>query len=127
MLREVYLALKPYTDYLVGLTSGALESCYTRRLFPQIKARIPGAENRSRKTEEFHRRARAGKLPLFTYIEPFWSISHSTVDNRGYENLFSALGNDYHPPGSVLAGEQFVKEGLFQPDRQQGGLGRPCC
>lgn len=109
-IREIYLVLKPYTDYLVGLTSGALESCYTWRLFPQIKAKIPGAENRFRKTEEFHRKARAGKLPMFSYIEPFWSIAHSTVNNKSYENLFSALGNDYHPPGSVLAGEQFVKE-----------------
>jgi phospholipase C len=109
-IREIFQVLSPYTDYLVGLTSGNLDSCYTWRLFPQIKAKIPGAENQFRKTEEFHRRARAGKLPAFSYIEPFWSIAHSTVNNKAYENLFSALGNDYHPPGSVLAGEQFVKE-----------------
>jgi phospholipase C len=109
-LRQIFNALAPYTDYLVGLTSGALDSCYTWRLFPQIKDKIPGAANRFRKSDEFHRMARAGRLPKFSYIEPFWSISHSTVDNRYYENLFSALGNDYHPPGSVLAGEQLVKE-----------------
>lgn len=107
---KVVQALKPYTDYLVGLTSGALESCYTWRLFPQIKDKIPGAEFRFHKTDEFHRMARAGRLPKFSYIEPFWSIAHSTVDNPAYQNLFSALGNDYHPPGSILAGEQFVKE-----------------
>lgn len=109
-LNAVFKVLTPYTHYLRGLTSGALESCYTWRLFPQIKDRIPGAAARFHKTDEFHRLARAGKLPKFSYIEPFWSIAHSTVDNKNYENLFSALGNDYHPPGSILAGEQFVKE-----------------
>jgi phospholipase C len=107
---EIAKALEPYKDYLVGLTSGTLESCYTWRLFPQIKDKIPGAHTRFSKTDEFHRLARAGQLPKFSYIEPFWTIAHSTVDNPNYQNLFSALGNDYHPPGSILAGEQFVKE-----------------
>ncbi|MEJ2817735.1 alkaline phosphatase family protein [Caulobacter sp. CCG-8] len=109
-IRQIFDALSPYTDYLKSLTSGNLDSCYTWRLFPQIKDKIPGAASRFRKTSDFHYLARSGRLPKFSYIEPFWSIAHSTVDNKGYENLFSALGNDYHPPGSVLAGEQFVKE-----------------
>ncbi|MBO9710593.1 MAG: hypothetical protein J7521_20520 [Caulobacter sp.] len=102
--------LNPYVQYLTDLTSGQLGSCYTWRLFPHIKDKIPHADKHFHKLDEFHRKARAGKLPKFSYIEPFWTISHTTVSNPVHENLFTALGNDYHPPGSVLAGEQFVKE-----------------
>ena len=102
--------LNPYAQYLMDLTSGELGSCYTWRLFPQIKDKIPGAAQNFQKLDDFHRKARAGQLPKFSYIEPFWTIAHTTTDNPVYENLFSALGNDYHPPGNVLAGEQFVKE-----------------
>jgi phospholipase C len=102
--------LDPYVQYLMDLTSGELGSCYTWRLFPQIKDKIPNAAQKFQKLDDFHRRARAGQLPKFSYIEPFWTIAHSTTDNPAYESLFSAMGNDYHPPGSVLAGEQFVKE-----------------
>lgn len=103
------LALKPYTDYLNDLCSADLKSCYTWRLFPQIKAKIPNAASHFSRMDEFHRLARAGRLPKFSYIEPFWSISRSTTDN-GLESLMSALGNDYHPPSNLLVGEAFVKE-----------------
>lgn len=106
----VLVLLNPYIQYLIDLTSGQLGSCYTWRLFPQIKDKIPGAANHFFKLEDFHRKARAGQLPKFSYIEPFWTIAHTTVDSPVYQSLFTALGNDYHPPGSALAGEQFVKE-----------------
>jgi len=109
-LAVLLTAFKPYTNYLKELASGELGSCYTWRLFPQIKDKIPKAADHFHKLDEFHRKARAGKLPKFSYIEPYWTIAHSTTDNPVYQNLFSALGNDYHPPGSILAGEQFVKE-----------------
>lgn len=104
------VAFRPYTKYLTELASGELESCYTWRLFPWIKDKIPKAADHFHKLDEFHKKARAGKLPKFSYIEPYWTIAHTTTDNPVYQNLLSALGNDYHPPGSVLAGEQFVKE-----------------
>ncbi len=102
--------LSPYTAYLNDLTSGELGSCYTWRLFPQIKDRIPDAAQHFQKLEDFHRLARGGQLPAFSYIEPFWSISHTTNDNPTFEKLVSVLGNDYHPPGNILVGEQFVKD-----------------
>ena len=102
--------LKPYTDYLEELTSGEVTSCYTWRLFPQIEQKISGAAQHFQKIEDFHRRARAGLLPAFSYIEPFWTISHTTNDNRTYEKLVATLGNDYHPPSNLLVGEQFVKD-----------------
>ena len=104
------LELRPYTDYLKDLTSGELGSCYTWRLFPQIRDEIPDAAQHFYKLPEFHRLARAGQLPRFSYIEPFWSISHTTVDNPTKEKLFTVLGNDYHPPSNILIGEEFVKE-----------------
>lgn len=103
-------ALQPYTAYLEDLTSGELGSCYTWRLFPQIKDKIPNAAQHFGKIEDFHRRARAGQLPAFSYIEPFWSISHTTNENPIYQKLVSVLGNDYHPPCNVLVGEQFVED-----------------
>ncbi|MFL6163739.1 MAG: alkaline phosphatase family protein [Jatrophihabitantaceae bacterium] len=103
-------ALSPYTQYLEELTSGELGSCYTWRLFPQIQAKIPDAAQHFGKLEDFHRLARAGQLPRFSYLEPFWSISHTTNDNPTKEKLFTVLGNDYHPPGNILIGEEFVKE-----------------
>ncbi|HEU5269478.1 MAG TPA: alkaline phosphatase family protein [Jatrophihabitans sp.] len=102
--------LSPYTEYLEDLTSGELGSCYTWRLFPQIQAKIPDAAKHFGKLEDFHRLARAGRLPKFSYLEPFWSISHTTNDNPVQERLVSVLGNDYHPPGNILLGEEFVKE-----------------
>jgi phospholipase C len=108
---EVLLAeLAPYTKYLEELTSGELGSCYTWRLFPQIQGKIPDAARHFGKLEDFHRLARAGQLPKFSYLEPFWSISHSTNDDPVSERLVSVLGNDYHPPGNILLGEEFVKE-----------------
>ena len=106
----VLAALSPYTAYLNSLTSGELASCYTWRLFPQIREQIPGAAQHFQKMEDFHRRARAGQLPAFSYIEPFWSIAHTTNDNSVMEKLVTVLGNDYHPPSNLLVGEAFVKE-----------------
>lgn len=109
IVAAVLLALSKYSKYLLELTSGDLGSCYTWRLFPWIQ-KIPNAGQHFSKLDDFHRRARAGTLPKFSYIEPFWTISHTTVSNPVHQNLFTALGNDYHPPGSILAGDQFVKE-----------------
>jgi phospholipase C len=104
------VALSPFTSYLKDLTSGKLGSCYTWRLFPQIQGRIPNAAQHFAKLDDFHRLARAGQLPKFSYVEPFWSISHTTNDNPTFEKLVSVLGNDYHPPANILVGEEFVKE-----------------
>jgi phospholipase C len=90
------------------LTSGDLASSYTWRLFPQIEAKVPNAADHFQKLEDFHRRARGGQLPRFSYIEPYWSISHTS--NPGLQQFFSVSGNDYHPPSNMLVGEQFVKD-----------------
>jgi phospholipase C len=102
------VSLAPIQDYLMGLSSGALESEYTWRLFPKIHE-IPGAKERFMRIADFHRLARAGQLPRFSFIEPSWTISKNSVD-PSVENLFTQMGTDYHPPGNLIVAERFVKE-----------------
>ena len=89
-LKMLVTALSKYIDYLKELTSGDVTSCYTYRLFPQIQ-QITNWAAHFQKLEDFHSRARSGQLPAFSYIEPFWSIAHTTNDNPTYQALFSVL------------------------------------
>lgn len=102
--------LEPYIDYLTGLTDGSLGSCYTWRLFPQIQG-LPNAAQKFQPLEQFHALAQAGRLPAFSYIEPFWSISQVTTPTLSQlpKALITALGSDYHPPSNLLVGEELVK------------------
>lgn len=104
-------ALQPYIGYLEGLTNGQLGSCYTWRLFPQIQG-LKDASSKFQSLDQFHKLAQSGKLPAFSYIEPYWTISQTTMASQSSlpKALITALGNDYHPPGNLLVGEQFVKE-----------------
>lgn len=101
--------------YLGELSSGALDSCYTYRLFPRLHD-IPDIDRHFARIDEFHRRARSGTLPSFSYIEPRWNLQVTAVsDNpddpsKALEHLFTQTGNDYHPPGNVAAGEEFLRE-----------------
>lgn len=98
--------------YLGELSSGQLDSCYVHRLFPRLKD-IPGVDDHFAKVDEFHRLARAGKLPRFSYIEPRWNIQETAVSEdlkETVEVLFTQTGNDYHPPGNVAVGEEFLRE-----------------
>jgi phospholipase C len=104
----ILAVLQPLTDYLGELTSGNLTSSYTWRLFPQIEAKVPNAAQHFQTLEDFYRRARGGQLPKFSYIEPYWSISHTS--NPALQQLVTVLGNDYHPPSNTLVAEQFVKD-----------------
>jgi phospholipase C len=96
-------------NYLEELSRGDLASSYTWRLFPQIQ-QIPNACGHFQRLDDFHRRARSGTLPAFSYIEPVWTISHATTGNSVGKRLISTLGNDYHPPSSLVIGEEFVKD-----------------
>ncbi|PCK06158.1 MAG: hypothetical protein COA42_17525, partial [Alteromonadaceae bacterium] len=107
-LQEILPKIAPAAAYLQELTSGKLDSCYTYRLFPAIKNDVENAESHFDKIEEFHNLARAGQLPKFSFIEPFWTISESAVD-RGAYRLFTEMGNDYHAPANQDVGEEYVK------------------
>ena len=106
-LVDLLKLIQPYSSYLAELSSGTLTSCYTWRLFPQIQ-QIAGAAAKFAQLEEFHSLARAGNLPAFSCIEPYWTISQSGTDDTTHRAL-TALGNDYHPPSNLLVGEDFVK------------------
>lgn len=101
--------LKPFSGYLQELSSGQLDSCYTYRLFPRIREKIQNAAQHFSKVEEFHKLARGGKLPKFSFIEPFWTISKTAVGS-GLEKLVTQMGNDYHPPANLIVGENYVKQ-----------------
>jgi phospholipase C len=107
-LKLLLVALEPYSSYLTDLSSGDLSSSYTWRLFEAIQ-QIPDAATHFAKLDQFHALARAGNLPAFSYIEPFWTISQSGTDT-GLKRVFTAMGNDYHPPSNMLIGEDFVKD-----------------
>lgn len=107
-LEAMLKALKPYTSYINGLASGQLSSNYTWRLFPAIQ-KIDNASQHFKGIDQFHSMARAGKLPKFSYIEPFWTTAETSTD-AGLKNLFTQMGNDYHPPGNMIVAENFVKD-----------------
>ncbi|WP_437787631.1 alkaline phosphatase family protein [Sorangium sp. So ce1097] len=97
-----------HQNYLIELSSGELPSCYTYRLFRGLHT-IPEVERRFARMEEFHEQARAGKLPRFSVVEPFWTVSEESTDVSWVQSLATALGNDYHPPGNLSAGEAFLQ------------------
>ncbi|WP_426566107.1 alkaline phosphatase family protein [Angustibacter sp. McL0619] len=109
-LAALLALLLPFEVYLRELATGDLGSSYTWRLFPQIQQDIPNAADHFHPVDEFHRQARAGTLPKFSYIEPFWSIAHVTNATSVQEKLTTEQGNDYHPPSNLFVGEQFVKD-----------------
>lgn len=106
-LKDLLGDLKPYAGYLTELSSGDLASSYTWRLFPAIQ-QIPDAAAHFGRIDDFHARARAGTLPAFSYLEPTWTISQCGADT-GLKRLFTAMGNDYHPPANLFLGEAFVR------------------
>ncbi len=112
-LVEILLKLVEQLDadhqkYLIELSSGDLSSCYTYRLFRGLQ-KIPDIEGRFARMEEFHEQARAGKLPRFSFIEPFWTVSEQSTDLNLLHSLATAMGNDYHPPCNMSAGETFLQ------------------
>jgi phospholipase C len=69
--------------------------CYTRYTFPWVEM-VPSVDDKFAYMTEFFPRARAGKLPAFTFIEPAWYLG------------FAYPGNDYHPPGYAPYGESLL-------------------
>ncbi|MFC1747971.1 alkaline phosphatase family protein [Pseudomonadota bacterium] len=107
-LAKILKELEAAIPYMKDLTSDELQSVYTYRLFPALKEQVQDIENHFAKIDTFHEHARAGKLPKFSFIEPIWSISETTVD-RGVKQFFTQLGNDYHPPSNQNVGEAYVQ------------------
>ena len=69
--------------------------CYTKHLFKQLWDYIDDSKWFP-KMAQFYAEAANGSLPTFSFLEPAW-----------YES-YLGNGNDYHPPGNLLPGEQFL-------------------
>jgi phospholipase C len=70
--------------------------CYTQDLF------WPSLQNHTdhfSPIQKFFDLAAVGKLPKFSFLEPAW---FQEIDGEGFN------GTDYHPPGNLLPGEQFL-------------------
>lgn len=104
--------LAPYANYIDEISSGDLSSVYSYRLYEELHNKVDDLDNHFDRIEEFHKLARAGKLPKFSYIEPRWTIASTTVD-RGFERLVTTMGNDYHPPGNLNEAENYLK-GIYE-------------
>jgi phospholipase C len=93
--------------------------CYTQWTFPYL-SNAKGPEDDilpiSYKTG-FYEKARAGKLPNFTFLEPAWGYGLGKEDGSGFYcpdggiHLYPGeQGNDYHPPTWLGPGEAFVNK-----------------
>lgn len=86
--------------------------CFTQYTFPYVNKirkkhptlleieEIGDPSDSSDSSEGFYARARSGRLPAFTYIEPKWG--------GGISYDLSKQGNDYHPPTNVCPGEKLL-------------------
>lgn len=78
--------------------------CFTQYTFPYIdKAKAAARSAEIAKIETFYQRAKTGKLPAFSYLEPAWGYGKGTPDS-----FVGKQGNDYHPPTWVGPGEAFI-------------------
>ncbi len=71
---------------------------WTRQAFPRLPQ--PGTRDGNFPSiAEFHRLARAGQLPTFSFIEPSWTLEVA---------IGGVQGDDFHPPGDVRPGEDLL-------------------
>jgi phospholipase C len=108
--------LKPFLpgesyQYLMELSSNAIVSDYTRRLFPRLQ-NIPNLDAHftpQANLTEFHDAARGGRLPAFTFIQPEWTIGERGTGG-GVKSVLFHQGDDYHPPVNLDSGEQLLTD-----------------
>jgi phospholipase C len=90
--------------------------CYVEWTFPNlVNAKAKRPENDILPISYFYEKARAGKLPNFTYLEPAWGYGLGMDNGSGFYcpdggfHLYPGQqGNDYHPPTWLGPGEAFV-------------------
>ncbi|MGH2366094.1 MAG: alkaline phosphatase family protein, partial [Chloroflexota bacterium] len=73
---------------------------WTQKAFPRVRI------DRFSPISEFHRQARLGTLPAFSFIEPSWSLERDFPE-FGQQGL---QGDDMHPPGDVRPAEDTVAQ-----------------
>lgn len=73
---------------------------WTRQCFTQLNA---FGEEYFPRIGAFHRDAKLGRLPFFSFIEPSW-----TLEEWKAGSLEGWQGSDLHPPGDIRPGLQFL-------------------
>jgi len=101
------------TDMVPGIFPGPYHGPET---FAALRS-IPNLDLHYSKIDEFHKLARKGELPHFSFIEPQWTFSVGIELDRwgeifpelaNSEALLGFQGNDLHPPGDVRTAENFL-------------------
>lgn len=101
------------SDMLPGIYPGPYSG---PNLFESLK-KISDIEEHFSGVDEFHRLAMHGKLPDISFVEPQWTISLNFTPQqkaeagahfRGEDWIFGLQGNDFHPPGDMRTGENFL-------------------
>ncbi|MEA2207044.1 MAG: phospholipase [Blastocatellia bacterium] len=83
-----------YTDLWLSFST-----CFTWQIFPQLQT-IPGAANQVQSIDQFYTDLTTGQLPAFSFLEPGWTLEEWGAGK---------YGNDYHPPGHVVDGEDLIR------------------
>ncbi|MBJ7310916.1 alkaline phosphatase family protein [Rugamonas sp. CCM 8940] len=112
--RTIWNALPPGTSwgiYYHDIWNAG--QCYTQYTFPRCSEALADGEIEA--IDTFYAKAKAGKLPRFSYLEPKWGYGLGYEDGGGFYcgkvfgKTLGAQGNDYHPPTWVGPGEAFVQ------------------
>ncbi|MCA9620680.1 MAG: hypothetical protein KC731_16770 [Myxococcales bacterium] len=73
---------------------------WTRQCFTQLNG---FGDDHFPRMGAFHRDAKLGKLPFFSFIEPSWTLEKAFAGSlEGFQ------GSDMHPPGDIRPGLQFL-------------------
>lgn len=73
--------------------------CYTQNLFEQLQD--DRFNPHFAPVAQFMDRARSGKLPAYSFLEPKWGIERMGIGEQG---------TDYHPPCNVAHGEKYLND-----------------
>jgi len=71
--------------------------CFTRDMFDQLHDKK--YDHHFESIDTFYEKAKAGKLPRFSFLEPEWGLKKWHI---------GVNGDDYHPPCNLPPGEQFL-------------------
>ncbi len=102
-LHELNVSWKIFWEEVFVPVKDSDNQGWTRKAFPQLRAISSDADFPN--MAEFHRRARTGTLPAFSFIEPSW-----TLEAREIGQTNGIQGDDYHPPGDVRPGEDLLAQ-----------------
>ena len=93
-----------HDEFPPGFSGG---KCFTRNAYAALDD-ISNVEAHFRTMKEFHRAARLGHLPAFSYVEVSWGFGLSDDDPK-LQAVAMPIGNDFHPPRNMKLGENLIR------------------